>query len=523
MRTSRRDFLARVSLPTMAAVAVPNAFADVEVTRTPGHLNVRDFGARGDGVSLDTAALQEAIDTCAQSGGGTVYFPPGRFLSGSLVLRSRVTVDLDNGATLLGSTKLEDYPTHVAGVRSYTDNYTERSLIYGEALAQISLQGRGTIDGQGAAFKGPYKVRPYLIRLIGCKDVSVRELTLRDSPMWVQHYLACEGVCIDGITVVSKCNGNNDGIDIDGCNRVRISNCDIQSGDDAIVLKSTLARVCRNVVITNCILNSDCNAFKLGTESNGGFEDIVLSNCVMYDTHLAGIALEMVDGGALARVNVSNVTMKNVRCPLFVRLGNRARPFESGSPKPGMGTLRDVIIRDVQATGANRTGCSIAGLPEHPVENVSLSNIRLTFAGGGKAEDAQRQVPEKADAYPEYSMFGVLPAYGLYCRHVRNLTFDNVEVGTATSDGRPSLGCDDVTGMLIRGWNAVSGGADVPAVRFEDVTDASVERLRAPSEARTWLRVGGKNSGRIALSDTALKEGANRVEIGPEVPKEAVR
>ena len=158
----------------------------------------------------------------------------------------------------------------------------------------------------------------------------MRGLTLRNSPMWVQHYLACEGVCIDGIRVESTCNANNDGIDIDGCERVRIANCDIRSGDDALVLKSTLERPCRNVVVTNCVLSSLCNAFKLGTESNGGFENIVMSNCAIYDTRISGIALELVDGGTLEQVSISNVTMHNTRSAIFIRLGDRARPSRRG-------------------------------------------------------------------------------------------------------------------------------------------------------------------------------------------------
>ena len=247
-----------------------------------------------------------------------------------------MALHLEAGATLLGSPNLADYPPTIPGLRSYADNYTERSLIYAENADRIALYGQGVIDGQGAAFKGPYKARPFLLRFVACRDVVMRDLTLQDSPMWVQHYLACEGVVIAGLTVRSRCNGNNDGIDIDGCTRVRIAHCDIRSGDDAIVLKSTLARPCRDVAVTNCILSSNCNAFKLGTESNGGFENITLSNCTMHDTRLAGIALESVDGGTLDRVTIQNVVMDQVRCPLFIRLGNRARSFQPGMAVPGL-------------------------------------------------------------------------------------------------------------------------------------------------------------------------------------------
>ncbi|HEY5910880.1 MAG TPA: glycoside hydrolase family 28 protein [Verrucomicrobiae bacterium] len=519
---SRRNFLAQLSTPALAAAGLSGTTWAAESTSQLATFNVKSFGARGDGVTPDTTALQKAIDACAQSGGGTVYLPPGRYLSGTIFLRSHVTVELDAGATLLGSTKLEDYPPTISSVRSYTDNYTERSLIYAENLQQIGLQGRGLIDGQGGAFKGAYKVRPYLIRIIGCRDVCVRELTLKDSPMWVQHYLACDGVRIDGITVSSKCNANNDGIDIDGCQRVRIANCDISSGDDAIVLKSTLARACKNVVITNCLLSSDCNAFKLGTESNGGFENIVLGNCSIYDTRLAGIALEEVDGGVLDGVSISNVTMNNVKGPIFIRLGNRARPFRENMEKPAMGELRNVMISQVQATGADRTGCCLAGLPGHLIENITLSNIRISSAGGGTAAAARRQIPENPEAYPEYSMFGVLPAYGFYCRHARNLVLDNVEVSVATPDERSSLICEDVNTLRLSAWRAGTGSGKVPVIEFQDVTEAIVQGCRGPRTDRPYLKIRGKNSSRIEVLPTEATAGANGIQIGTEVKKGAV-
>jgi polygalacturonase len=423
----------------------------------PGLINVREQGAAGDGVRLDTKAIQQAIEACAAAGGGVVYFPPGKYLTGTLYLKSNITSYLERGALILGSKSLEDYPVTVAQYRSYTDNYTERSLIYAENLENVGLEGSGVIDGQGAAFKGEYKVRPYMIRMIGCRNVTVSGVTLKDSPMWVQHYLACDNVYLRGITVASRVNANNDGIDIDSCARVRIADCDISSGDDAIVLKSTSARVCRNVTVTNCVLSTACNALKLGTESNGGFEDIVISNCVVYDTRLAGVALEIVDGGVMDRVTVSGITMNKVGAPVFVRLGNRARPFQERMAKPGVGRLRNVTLSGVQAAGAGKTGCSITGLRGSLVEHVTIENVRLWFEGGGTREDARRTVPEFPDKYPVFSMFGVLPAYGFYCRHARKLTFHNVEVYAPKDEERLPLVTDDVEDVTVSGSSNLGG------------------------------------------------------------------
>jgi polygalacturonase len=519
----KREFLNWLGRGSIAAAFAPAVSLHAAAANTETRFNVRDFGVAGDGRRLDTQEIQQAIDACAQAGGGTVHFPAGDYLSGTLFLKSRVTLHLDAGATLLGSKQLEDYPSTIPAVRSYTDHYTERSLIYAENVEQIGFAGRGTIDGQGAAFKGAYKVRPYLLRIISCRDVSMTGITIKDSPMWVQHYLACDGVRIDGITVRSHCNSNNDGIDIDGCRRVRISNCDISSGDDAIVLKSTLDHPCQDIAITNCLLSSDCNAFKLGTESNGGFQDIVLSNCTFYDTRLSGIALETVDGGTSARVSIANITMRNVRSPIFIRLGNRARPFKEGMEKAGMGSFRGISIRDVQATGADGIGNSITGLPGHPAEDITLENIRITSVGAGKEEDAQREVPEEETKYPEYKMFGVLPAYGFYCRHVRGLHFRNVRVGFAKPDARPAFVCDDVEDLELFGCTAASASAVNPVIRFNGVRQALIHGCRSPETGGAFLRVEGKGTEKIKLIANDLAAAKKPVDLGPGVQADAVR
>ena len=452
-----------ISLGAVCILAAGSAIAAEEL------YDVRDYGAKPDGKTLCTASIQKAIDACSQSGGGTVYLPPGTFLSGTIYFKTGVTLRLAAGSTLLGSTDLNDYPPTVQAFRSYTDNYTDKSLIYGENVDRIAITGEGTIDGQGASFEGPYKVRPYMIRFIQCRNVTVKDVTIKDSPMWVQHFLACDDVRITGITVRSLVNHNNDGIDIDSCRRVIISDCNINSGDDAIVLKSTSARVCRDVAISNCILSSRCNALKMGTESNGGFENIVITGCSIYDTRLAGVALEIVDGGTMDRVIVSNITMNKVGAPIFLRLGNRARPFKKNMETPGMGVMRNITISNIEATGANPTGCAISGLPEAKIENVTLSNVRLSFEGGGTKAEAAREIPEKPADYPEYSMFGRLSAYGLYCRHVKGLKLFNVQLQLEKPDRRHAVVLEDVEDALIDCLDAPLSPDAGEMIRLTDV------------------------------------------------------
>jgi polygalacturonase len=361
------------------------------------------------------------------------------------------------------------------------------------------------MDGNGRSFKGPYKVRPYMIRIINCKDVLVRDLTIINSPMWVQHYLACENVNIEGISVDSRRDFvNNDGIDIDGCKNVRISNSEIISGDDAIVLKSTLDLPCRNIVVTNCIISSNCNGFKLGTESNGGFENITFSNSVIYDTKLGGISLELVDGGILDKVSVSNITMDNVGTAIFIRLGNRARPFNEKMEKPGMGSLSNIIISDIQATNVGNIGCSITGLPGYPVKNISLNNIRLKFEGGGTREFVNREIPEIPEKYPEFRMFGMLPAYGFYCRHAENLSFQDVELGFIKKDDRCAIVCDDVVNLELFRIKAMIG--EEPVLQFRDVQHAIIQSCRAPAGTGTFLAVSGEKSRHFSLIGNDLSE-----------------
>jgi polygalacturonase len=471
---------------------------------------------------LNTSFIQSTIDACAKGGGGTVFIPAGRYLSGTLFLKSNITLHLDAGAVLVGSKNLQDYPVTISKIRSYTDNYTDKSLIYGEDLNHIGITGTGTIDGNGASFDADgelrkkelfesYKARPYLIRIINCKDILVRDVSILNSPMWVQHYLSCDGINIDGISVRSRVNHNNDGIDIDGCYNVRIANCEIISGDDAIVLKSTLDRPCRNITVTNCVISSNCSAFKLGTETNGGFQDITFSNSIIYDTHLAGLTLQMVDGGKLTRVSISNITMDNVGTAIFIRLGNRARPYKDNMAKPPMGELSNVIISNVQASNVGTTGCSITGLPNFPLKNITLANIRLNFKGGGTQDLVKREIAEVPEKYPEYSMFGKLPAYGFYCRHAENLTFDDVEMDFTEPDARPAIVCDDVVGLGLLKIKAGMTGNE-PLIRCKDVKNMFVQSCIAPPGLETFLQIDGAGSGHITLVGNDLSGARNAVK-----------
>ena len=497
--------------------------------------DVIEFGATGDAETLNTSAIQAAIDACAGAGGGTVQFPAGAYLTGTLHLKSHVRLELGAGATILGSTNVEDYPVNICAYPSRTDRYTVRALIWGEGLEDIAITGRGTIDGQGASFRdnratpgecetnsrplkeaGRYALnevyanRPYLIRLVSCRNILVENVRLRNSAMWMQHYLDCDFLTIRGINVYNHGCRNNDMMDIDCCRNVAISDCVGDTDDDALTLKSTGDRATEFVTIANCILRSRCNALKAGTESSGGFRDIAVTNCVIQrsstpggltgrDEGLAGIALEIVDGGSLERVAISNIVIEGTCAPIFMRLGNRARPPIPSLPKPRPGTFRNVTIDNVIATGAGVTGCAIAGLPGHPIENVTLSNIRIKFDGGGTAEHAAADVPEAEDQYPECIMFGTLPAYGFYCRHVEGLTMREIELDCEQPDMRPAMVCGDVRRLRLDGFRA-RAALEAPAqVILKNTEDAFITGCWA--DAGAFLRVEGGCTGIAAVAN----------------------
>ena len=511
------------SAACLMLIALGAPFASVAAPAPPHPYDVTDTGALGDGETLNTAAIQQSIDRCSAEGGGTVCFPPGRYLTGTLVLKNNVHLHLDQGVVLLGSTEDKDYPAIVPKTRSYTDNYVVQSVLYTEGEENISIEGPGVIDGQGAAFRGrPFKERPYLVRFVGCRDVRMQDVTCRNASMWTLHFLACDVVRLSGLTIRSRGNQNNDGIDLDGCRNVRVSDCDISTLDDAIVLKSTLPRVCERVAVTNCVLSSDCAAFKLGTESNGGFRDIVFSNSVIYDTHISGISLLMVDGGILEKVAVNNITMDDVANPLFIRLGNRARPHIESAPKPGMGRLRNVVITNVQATGADNVGCAITGLPDHPVEGITLRDIRIESRGGGGADLVDRDVPEVPEAYPTHGMFmGPLPAFGIYVRHAASLLLDNLQLHTAEPDSRPSLLVEDARDVQIIGLRANAGRPMEAALLFRNVCGACVSAAALPPDTRALLSVEGPESGDIRLTTNRLAADTRQIVTAPEVQENA--
>ncbi len=429
--------------------------------------NITSFGAKADGVTVSTEAIQKAIDESSAKG-DRVIIPTGDFVTGTLFLKDNTTLILEKNARLLGSKKLSDYPKTTVGFRFFGDTWVYQSLIIAHNVNNITIEGEGTIDGQGAAFPvttkakpDRYRDRPYLFWIADCKNVTVKNIELRSSAMWLQSYIRCEKLRIDGIRVFNHANKNNDLMDIDGCKDVVITNVVGDADDDGITFKSTTDRISENIVVSNCILSSHCNAIKFGTESTAGFRNITITNCVIRKSAaeevktglpegICGIALEVVDGGIMENINISNIVVDGPRVPLFVRLGNRARKHYDEAPQPPIGSISNINISGITGYASSPIGCSITGISEGKVEGISLSNSRFVCPGGITENMDNVVIKELEELYPESTMFGTLPSYGLYVRHVNEINLDNIVFDLKSADSRPAIVCDDVTDGNIR-------------------------------------------------------------------------
>jgi len=519
--------------------------------------DVRDYGAKGDGITLDSPAINAAIEAAAAAGGGTVHFPAGRYLSFSIRLKDDIALYLDQGCTLVAAVPSPGFGQYDLPEANAADQYQDfghshwqNSLIWGIGLKNISILGPGLIDGtKGLSRGGPgAPTKPaadgkvaagqgmpreaseaFRNSMVGQGNKAIalklcRNVVLRDFTMLSGGHMSMLATGVDNMTVDNlKIDTIRDGLDIDACRNVRVANCSVNSPhDDGICLKSSFglgeARACENITITNCQVSGydvgtlldgtfkrtmerapdrdgPTGRIKCGTESNGGFKNITISNCVFDRSR--GLALETVDGGVIEDVTISNITMREVsNSPLFLRLGSRAR----GPGNPPAGVLRRVTISNVVVSDADsRYASIIAGVPGHPVEDVRLSNIRIVYRGGLTMQQVAEQpsaltnhffqrrpgqmaqmpaeqptseprepfaVPENEANYPEPSMFGLLPAYGLFVRHAKNISVSNVEVSFAKEDTRPAIVLMDVT------------GADFDSIRAQRAGGAAFFELR---------------------------------------------
>jgi polygalacturonase len=485
------------------------------------NLDVRDFGARGDGAAKDTAAIQKALDTAEKRGGGTVVVPPGKYLSGTIHLRSNTTLYLENGATILASTDNSDFDSYEPlPFKSVSDNettYFRYGLVTAENVHHIAILGQGTIDGNRPKRGGPKTVA---IKL--CQYVTIQGITVQNSPNYSISFWGSDFVNVDGVTIL---NGYADGIDPDASRYVRISNSYIDCYDDAICPKASPSmgmdqrRNVEHLVVTNCVTRTNCSNFKFGTESSWDLKDVTVSNITMMprdkgNAPHSGISLEAVDGANINGVAISNISMTGIRAPIFVRLGNRGRGMNP--PKPG--SIENVSFSNIVARGALMTS-SVTGVRGAYPRRISLANILLGMAGGNR-EPKGLDVPEHEAKYPEGNMFGDLPAYGFYGRHADGVTLSNVQVRWEKEDLRPAMIFDDVKDLTVDGFHTDTVAGDSPVVWLNNVADALIRGARTAT-ANLFLRVGGPESKGITVINNDMTRVTTPIQVA-EAPKTAV-
>jgi polygalacturonase len=520
MNFNRRDLVTwagSLSVASVPAVAAPadtapgsSAIAAGGNAATIGAFNVRAFGATGDGKTLDSPAVNRAVAAASAAGGGTVYFPAGIYACYSIRLKNHITLYLDQGAVILAESTLDggtssgcyDVAEPQGTWEPYQDyghNHWHNSLIWGEGLHDLAILGQGLIWGKGLSrgWDGERALPDSNKPGVGNKTIALKNcfnVTLRDFSILQGGWFGILATGVDNLTIDNLViDTNRDGMDIDCCKNVRVSNCTINSPwDDGICPKSSFAlgfaRVTENLTITNCFVTGGyqlgsvldgswklhepgskiprIGRIKCGTESNGGFRNITISNCVFENCN--GLAIESEDGAVCEDITVTNIAMRGiVGAPFFIRLGTRMR----GPRDAKVGYLRRLLISNVSSSGAGQLPAIFSGVPGYPLEAIKLSNIYLHQLGGDSVELTALDPPENESKYPDPPMFGPLPASGIFLRHIRNLEMSNVEIATENPDARPAFWLKAVEGA---DFFRIRVPRSAPAFDLHDVKDFRV-------------------------------------------------
>jgi hypothetical protein len=561
---SRREWLERMSGSALLASLGIGAWASVAAAQPseprnqtaaadPRLLgarvyNVRDFGAKGDGTTVDTAAVQNAIDACHRDQGGTVLIPAGDFVVGTLELKSNLTLHLATKGRLLGSPNKEDY--HAGnGIPPGNGNIV---LLGGADLENITIEGNGTIDGNGLKFwtgqgdnTGPgqnsaqgYFQRPHLIVFARCKNVRMRDVFLTASAYHCTRILNCEQVWFDGVRIYNRVNKNNDGFHFNNCQYVHVINCDVKCQDDACALFGSN----KWVTITNCTFSTRWSIFRFG---GGQCENITVSNCVIYDTFGSVVKMAARANSRFENITFSNLIMNNVTGPITIGLQSTRRnanppPATSNSASAVKGIVRNIVFNGIRATvaaegqqfpdmhweqgyreGERRTCITLNGVGDEFLENISLTDVHVTYEGGGTFAEAKlRNVPQIAG---EYFEIGPRPAYGLFARNIRGLTLQNVRLEYTKPDVRPAVIFDHVIDATVNAL-AVQGNPEAEsALRFVASKDVLLSATRLLTPVPVFLRVEGKESAGIILDGGAIDKAAKVIEFADEADVRAAR
>lgn len=545
---SRRNWLglaSAASLATGAAAAQPPSTGG-SATLGARVYNIVDFGAKGDGSTLATQAVQAAIDACTRDQGGTVLVPAGVFVIGTIEMKSNVTLHIAAGGKLLGSADGKQY--HAADAIPLRGDSTlgdgNVGLIFGVNADNVTIEGPGTIDGQGKQFRSPTRGvpppsgrggadRPYHLLFYRSNNLRVRDIFLVASAFHSIRVIQSRYVWMDGIHIHNRVNGNNDGFHFISAEYVHVSNCDIQSQDDACALFGS----CKFVTVTNSTFSTRWSVFRFG---GGNPANVTISNCVIYQTYGCPIKMQFGPDSQVQNLMFSDLVLQDVTGPISINLGNRRRGAPAGEPPPARtGFLRNLSFRGIRGNvvatgrefddiafpqnyrpGETRQCIVLNAIGDNYLENISLEDVRLTFGGGGTAEEAARQVEQVAG---EYFEIGTPPAYGLFARNVRGLTLNNVRFEPTLPDLRPAVVLDHVSDAALSGLSAPGNPQAKSVVRIVESHEVLITAPRVLAPAAVFLAVEGAGSQGIVVDGGDLSKAKAPVAIDGGAGKNAVK
>ena len=539
----RRQWLRLMSAPLASALL--EAQAPSEAQTGAKIYNIRDFGAKGDGKTLDTKALQAAIDACNNDQGGTVLIPAGVFVIGTVEMKSNVTLHIAAGGKLLGSADGKQYEAAnaIPLTGDSTLNDGNVGLIFAVNAQNITIEGPGTIDGQGAQFRSPSRdvpppsgrggaARPYHLLFYRCENLRVRDIFLVASAFHSIRVIQSKFVWMDGIRIYNRVNGNNDGFHFISSENVHVTNCDVQSQDDACALFGS----CKSVTVTNSTFSTRWSVFRFG---GGNPENITISNCVIYETYGCPIKMQFGPGSQAQNILFSNLVMQDVTGPISINRSNRARGNTAGVESPPTGFLRNISFNNIRASvvsegrqypdiafpqnyrpGETRQCIVLNGIGDAFIEDMVFNDVRVTYGGGGTAEEAQRETPQIAG---EYFEFGTPPAYGLFARNVRGLTLENVQFEVERPDLRPALVLDHVSDAAMSALSVRGNPAAKSVLRFVETKDVLLTAPRVLTQASAFLEVDGAASAGITIDGGDVSKSSVPVTFGSGAAKDAVK
>ncbi|MDR6941135.1 glycoside hydrolase family 28 protein [Mucilaginibacter pocheonensis] len=505
--------------------------------------NIRDFGAKGDGKALDTAALQTAIDTCNKEQGGTVLVPAGVFVIGTVELKSNVTLHIAAQGKLLGSADGRQYHASDAIPLDigWTMNDGNVGLIFAANAENITIEGNGIIDGQGAQFRSDTKGvlppagitgnhRPYHLLFYQCKNLTVRDISLINSAYHSVRVCLCSYVKMEGLYIRGKVIHNNDGFHFIGSTYVHVSNCDVQSQDDACALFGS----CKFVTVSDCSFSTRWSVFRFG---GGEAENIMVSNCLIYETYGCPIKMRCSPGSRFENITFSNLVMKDVTGPISIGLGTAKSSVNKVTDTPGI--IRNISFNNIQATvvkpvplrgsefaskynpGEIFSCITLNAMNDVYLENISFNNVDVTFPGGGTAEHASvRDVPKVAG---EYYQIGIPPAYGMYARNVRGLTLHNIRFAMTSPDMRPALILDNVQDATVNGLSAQGQKNAESLLRFINTQDILVTALRVLTPVTNLLQAEGSTCANIKIEGGDISKAGKALVVTSGASTQAIR